>query len=201
MEGKSRPVVLVIEDNPVFLGNAVAALKECEVVPVMDLEQAMRALKSMEIDFILSDVHYPESKGKEPTAQVGAILEVAYGKDIPLCFVTKADHHGLLDLGDEGYVSLRAVTLGDIADTMREASSSNEELDGKQLFKKMKSSESKNLRTGDKTPEVWRRALEMVRNASTKPNPLGGAISQVRRTIGVDVEFKGGMPRLVLPKK
>jgi CheY-like chemotaxis protein len=200
-EDKSKPVVLVIEDNPVFLGNAVAALKTCKVIPVMDLEQALRALESIDIDFILSDVHFPEAQGQEPKANVAAIIEKAYEKDIPLCFVTKADHHGLLDLGDEGYVSLKAITLGDIAHTRMELAKPGEVLDDKGLFRKIKASESKNLRTGDKTPEVWNKALEILRNASTKSNPLGGAIKQVRRTIGLDVTFKDGMPRLALPKK
>lgn len=201
IEEKSRPKVLVIEDNPEFLGNALTALRDFEAVPAMDLEQARRAIATASPDYILSDVHFPDKAGDEPRANVKAILEEAYDRGIPVCFVTKADHHGLLDLGDEGHVSLKAVTLGDIASTRMEIGRSGEEPDERQLFRKMKATESRNLRASEKTIEVWSTALDILRNAATKPNPLGGAIAQVRKTLGVDVGFKGGVPKLIPPKK
>jgi CheY-like chemotaxis protein len=200
VEGKSKPLVLVIEDDPVFLGNAVAALKECEVVPVMDLEQAKRALKDMEFDYILSDVHYPESKGKEPEPHVKAILEAAYAKGITVCFVTKADHHGLLDLGDEGFISLRAASFGDIASTFMELSKTGESVSEGEMFRKMKASLSENVKTGSKTPDLWRKALDMAMNAATKIHPIGAAIKKVRG-IGLDVSMRLGMPRVGPLKK
>jgi DNA-binding response OmpR family regulator len=202
MDERSRPMVLVIEDNPVFLGNAVAALRDYEVIPVMDLEQAVRALRTMDIGIVLSDVHFPRSQGKAPEANVGAILEEAYRRGVPVCFVTRADHHGLLELGDEGYISLKALALGDMAATMMEVSRSAGELDDKQLFRKMKASGSKSVRAGEKSLAIWTQALDMARNAATKPNPLGGVIRQIRRTLaGADVSFENGAPRIVPLKK
>lgn len=202
MEKRSRPLVLVIEDNPVFLGNAVAALRDYEVVPAMDLGQALRALRTMEIEIILSDVHFPESQGGAPKAHAGAIFEEAYARGIPVCFVTRADHHGMLELGDEGYISLKALALGDMAATKMELSRKAEEPDERQLFRALKPSQSKNIKAGDKSADIWSMALEMARSAALKPNPIGGAIRQFRKLgLGADIGFKDGAPRMVLPKK
>jgi CheY-like chemotaxis protein len=199
VESKSRLSILVIEDNTDYATNAVEALTQegHKVVTHSTLEQALHALKGERFDYILSDVHIPENEGSEPTAHVSAILDIAYKTDTSVCFVTKADHHGLLDLRDEGYIALKAVTLGDIALTMTEISRSEKKLTEAELFRKMKVTESKNIKACSKTPDIWKTALEMARDAVTKLNPVGAAIRKVRKTIpGVDFEAKKGMLRI-----
>ncbi len=199
-EEKSRPSILVIEDSPKFGRNAREGLKGCQVTLVTTLDDAMKALRDGKFDFVLSDVHFPESKSKRPKANVSEMLNLAYKHDIPLCFVTKADHHGMIDLGDEGRVSLMAVTVGDIATTFMDPSVLQKKPDEKDLFRQMKTSARDKIRSSSKTPETWGRALELVRNASANPSPITRAIKKIRG-IGLDVAVKNGMAKVVPPRR
>jgi len=199
VDKKSRFSILVLEDNPEYGKNALAALKEHDAKLVTTLNGAKEALKAGKFDFILSDVHVPINSGSEPTPVVSEMLQVCFSTSIPVCFVTKADHHGLLEKMDEGYISIKAVTLGEAATTFMEFSSSEKKKSEPEIFREMKSAASQNARTESKTPEVWLKALEIIRNASSKPNPTAGAIRKVR-SLGMDVEIRGGQP-VVRPAK
>ena len=200
VEEKSRLSILVIEDNPEFGRNAMEALKGHDVTLVTTLHEALDTTINRKFDFILSDVHFPIKSGRDSEAIVREVLNMGFKSDTPVCFVTKADHHGLVEMGDEGYVSLRAATVGMIASTFIETSRSKEEITEADLFRKMKVSKSENVKADSKTPEIWSRALEMLRNVSANPCSLTRAIKKVRG-IGVDVEIKDGMPKVVPSKK
>jgi len=196
VEQQSKLSILVLEDMPNYGSNALAALKGHDARLVTTLEEAKGAMKERKFDFILSDAHVPISAGGDPTAVVSAILQACYDSGTPLCFVTKADHHGLLDKQEEGYITIRAVTLGDAAETYMQLSRSVKTRSEGDIFREMKSTAGENIPIGSKTPEVWLRALEMLRNASTKPSPIAGAIRKAR-SVGMDVVIENGLPKVI----
>ena len=197
VEEKSRLSILVIEDSPEFGKNALEALKGHDARLATNLKEALDALASgTKFDFILSDAHVPLREGEQPVAIILGMLETCFEKDIPVCFVTKADHHGLIDIADEGYVSLRAVTLGEASEALMTLSNSKEEASAKKVFSTIKPAASANVKTDSKTPELWAKALDMVRNAATKSSPIAGAIRKVR-SIGLDVVMEKGLPKVI----
>jgi len=197
VEEKSRPKILIIEDNPEFAANAKKALEGNLIFLTTTLREAKELAKDIEFDFILSDVHVPVREGQEPTAIVSEVMRICTRSGMPVCFVTKADHHGILDLGDEGYVSLRATTQGRVLTTrMKLAGNGQSEAD---LFRNLNTAESRNIKSGSKTPDIWRMALAMAENAGAKPTPVGRAIRQVGK-IGLDVTVEKGMPK-VIPRR
>lgn len=200
VEDRSRLSILVIEDSPEFGKNALEALEGYDVTLVTTLDEAFGAIDGRKFDYILSDVHFPENEGEEPKASVSVVLAIGFGSDTPVCFVTKADHHGLMDHGDEGYVSLRAILVGDIASTFLQVSRSGGEITEADMFRKVEASRSENIKSDSKSPEIWSNALDMLRNASANPSSLTRAIKKIRG-LGLDVEIKDGMPKVVPPKK
>jgi len=200
VEEKSKFSILVIEDNPEFGKNALEALKGLDVTLVVTLEDAMDSCMRGKFDFILSDAHVPVREREEPTPIISEVMAMCYGKGIPICFVTKADHHGLLHLGDEGIIALKATTPDRVGLTELELfRSGNHNPSEASRFFKLETSGSENIRSDSKTPAIWSRALEMVKDALTKPTPVGGAIKKVRG-LGLDVEMKGNMPKVVPAK-
>lgn len=198
-EGKSRLSILVIEDDPQYAGSAFVALSKHDVALASTLGEAKELLARGKFDFILSDVHVPAVAGEAPKAIVSEIASICYSSGIPACFVTKADHHGLLDLGDEGYVTLKAITTDHVATAILEASRYGGAKSEKEFFRAL-GGQSENIRSSDKTPEIWAKALDMARNAALKPTPIGAAIRKVR-SIGLDVVMQGGLPKVVPPRK
>ncbi|MBU0527366.1 response regulator [Candidatus Micrarchaeota archaeon] len=198
VEEKSRLTILVIEDNKEFGANALSALKGNVVFLATTLVEAKELAKDIKFDTILSDVHVPERDGMEPEAIVAAITDICLATGTTVCFVTKADHHGILDLGDEGYVSLRATTQGRALMTKMKSSKNNATSEA-DLFRNLETTESKNIKSGSKTPEIWNKALAMALNAKTKPTSVGRAIRQVGK-IGLGVINDGVMPK-VIPRK
>lgn len=203
-EETGRPVVLVIEDNPDFLRNAVAGIKErCTVVIAQTLEEAKEAMKDGKVKIVLSDVHFPVSKGGQPEANVSAILELAWKNDVTVCFVTRADHHGLIERGDEGFVSLKVLELGDIAATKMEVS--RKERCGEpvreeaRLFGLLRSDSARVFAEG-KSPDIWREALDMAMNAGAKAGSLAFSIRAVRR-LGLDADIAAQVPRVFVRKQ
>lgn len=200
VEENSRLSILVIEDNPEYGRNALQGLKGHNVVLAASLHAALDILVEMGnrrplFDCIISDVHVPVDEGEEPRSLVSVLLNLAYGNEVPVCFVTRADHHGMLDLGDEGYVSLVAMDFSAISQSLLEKGR-KEGMSEQELFRSLKSSARENLKTSSKSPEIWARALQMLQNCSARASPLAGAIRQVR-SIGLDVGFGGLVPRVV----
>lgn len=201
VEGKSRLSVLVIEDNAEFAGNAMRALAEGTLILgfAKTLEEAKELIKANKYDAILSDVHFPVKDGEEPSANVREVLFMCLDTGTPVCFVTRADHHGMLDLGDEGYVSLKATTQGRVLQTQLKMSRKGGDASEAGIFRSLETTESENVRSGSKTQEIWSRALSMALNARTKPTSIGMAMRKVGE-IGLGVVADNGMPRVV-PKK
>jgi CheY-like chemotaxis protein len=205
VESKSRLSILVIEDTPEYAANALEELRDKQghsVTVATTLEEVADAIKDGKFDFILSDVHFPKKEGMEPEANVSDILELSYHLDVPVCFVTRADHHGLLDKVDEGYISIRAVTLGDIMQTKLDLSRTGGVLPEKELFRKMKFTGGQSIKEDTKTSEIWERALTIARNSTAQSDPVGNSIRKVRGTIpGIDFKAEKGVPRITIRKK
>jgi CheY-like chemotaxis protein len=199
VEEKSTLTILVIEDNPKFAENAMEGLRGHAIVAVNTLEMAKELAKDIKFDVILSDVHVPRKDGEEPAAIVSEVLEICRNTGAPVCFVTMADHHGLLDLGDEGYVSLKATTQGRILQSEMENWANDAGNSEAEIFRSLKTASGENLRAGSKTPEIWSRALSMALNAMTKPTAIGNAMRKVGE-LGLDVVADKGLARVV-PKK
>ncbi len=198
VEEKSRLTVLVIEDNKEFAANALNALKGNVVFLATTLVEASELAKDIKFDIILSDVHVPEREGMEPEAIVTAITDICLATGTTVCFVTKADHHGILELGDEGYVSLRATTQGRALMAKMKSSRKGDSTEA-ELFRNLGNTESENIKSGSKTQEIWSRALVMAMNAQAKSTPVGRAIRQVGK-IGLGVINDNGVPKVV-PRK
>lgn len=79
-----------------------------------------------------------------------------------------------MEPGDEGYVSFRALTLGEVAGTRLGLYRSGMKSSDAEIFRKMNAAAGENARAGSKTPEIWKKALLMCMNSATKPGPLGG---------------------------
>ena len=205
VEEKSRLSVLVIEDNEHFGGNAGLVCQRDSRVRcfsvIGDLQRAkeifgLKMKSKAPFDVILSDVHVPEREGEEPRPIISEILDICRSSGTPVCFVTRADHHGMLELGDEGFVSLKATTQGRALKTQMEL---GEKADAAELFRKLKTTESRIIRSDGKGAEVWEAALQMAMNARAKPTPLGMAVRKVGK-LGLEVTSHNGMPRIV-PKR
>ncbi len=204
LEQKSRLSILVVEDNAEFSKNAVEGLlKENNLSLVGTLEDAMELCfeagqgRRAKFDFILSDAHVPVKHGSEPVPVVSEIVHLAYGSSIPLCFVTRADHHGLIDEDHGDHITLKAAGSGDIAVSLLKISAVKEPSQ-KEVFRLLEGA-NESVKSDSKSPEIWGKALQMLQNRSTRSSPLGIAINKMRET-GVDVRFEDGMPR-VIPAK
>ncbi|MBU0532163.1 response regulator [Candidatus Micrarchaeota archaeon] len=198
-ESRSRFTVLVIEDNAQFAANALEALKGHDVIVVETLDDAAEAIGKNKIDFVLSDVHFPEKSGGKPEAQVSKMLTFAYETATPVCFVTQADHHGLLNT-NEGHVSLRALNIADILLTMLEISRDNQEKPEAELFRQLTASETTTIRSDAKTPAIWEMAFQMAQNVTIKTRSIGLAVMKVRG-LGLDVKADNGLPKVVPPAR
>jgi len=197
---QNRLTVLVVDDNSEFVVNAQQALyRSHNVIAAEDLNGASSVIRSTRVDLILSDVHFPSKPGEEPKENIRELLFDAMERNIPICFVTQADHHGLTELDEEGFVAIRALNVDDLAQSL--FGITQERNREKPLFSQLKTANSKTLNARSKTPEIWATALDMLRNACAQPKrPVAKAIDQVRG-LGVSVTAKGGMPQLIPAKK
>ncbi|MCP4646549.1 MAG: hypothetical protein GY852_02290 [bacterium] len=193
---KIRLTLLVIEDNPEFAANAQQAFfRSHNIILASDLSGAFSMIRSMKIDMILSDVHFPSEPGGKPKENIRELLFDTMERGIPICFVTQADHHGLTELNEEGYVAIRALNMDDLAQSLFAITKHrNRE---KNLFSQLKTANSKTITSDSKTSEIWMRALDMLRNACAQPKrPVAKAIDQVRG-LGLSVTAKKGMPQVI----
>ncbi len=193
---QNRLTVLVVEDNPEFARNAQEALFRSQTVIVAsELSGALSMIRSTKIDLILSDVRFPSKPKEEPKENIRELLFDAMERTIPICFVTQADHHGLTELNESGYVAIRALNMDDLAQSLFEITRKrNRE---KKLFSQLKTGNSKTITSDSKTPEIWSSALDMLRNACAQPNrPVAKAIEQVCG-LGLSVTAKKGMPQVI----
>jgi DNA-binding response OmpR family regulator len=197
VEGKSKLDILVIEDNGDYGANALVGLSEHNVTVAANLESALLLMSQEKFDYILSDVNFPSKEGEVPKENIEKVMREALESSVPVCFVTKADHHGLLELGDEGYITIKALTLGKLATSLGNMS------DGYN-FRKVGSEKSENIKAGEKTPEIWRKALSMLQTAvAVSKSSVDLAIRQVAAVTGLSFKVKPGgkLPLITVPKR
>ncbi len=193
---KNRLTLLVIEDNLEFAKSAHEAFSGAhEIIFASELVSALTIIRSRKVDFIISDVHFPYREGEKPKENIRELLFDAMERTIPICFVTQADHHGLTELNEEGYVAIRALNMDDLAESL--FGITRERNREKKLFSQLTSMNSKTLNANSKTPEIWSRALGMLRNACAQPSKsVARAIGKVRG-LGLTVTAKNGMPQVI----
>jgi CheY-like chemotaxis protein len=197
VEGNKTLDILVIEDNQDYGVNALTELAGHNVTLAANLESALLLLSQEKFDYILSDVNFPSKDGEEPRENIEAVMREALESNTPVCIVTKADHHGLLELGDEGYITIKALTLGKLAMSLGEMS------DGYN-FKKVNAEKSENIKAGEKTPEIWRKALSMLQTAVAGSKfCVDLSIRQVAGLTGMSFKVKPGgkLPLITVPKR
>jgi CheY-like chemotaxis protein len=197
IERKSRLTILVVEDNHEFGLNALAALPGHDIFLATNLEEAVASLARFKPDFVISDVHFPAELGGKPAENIVPLMHAALEANVPICFVTQADHHGLTER-DEGFIAIKPVTISGLTQTLMELTRPNQ--DTLKAFHTVKSDNSATLKACEKTPEIWARALDMLRNACAKASPLELAIRKVRETVGVRVGVEKGLPILKPPR-
>ncbi|MBD3210710.1 hypothetical protein GF318_04995 [Candidatus Micrarchaeota archaeon] len=196
VEGKSRLTVLVIEDNGQFGDNAMEALKGHRAMLATTLDDALMVLNSIEVDAVLSDVHFPANHGDKARENILPVMMIALEKNIPLSVVTGADHHGNPENQDEGFVALSAFTPDQLLLSLSSPAEKN-----CPLMRNLAASDSITIRSDSKTPKIWGRSLDMLMNACARPKSgLGMAMKQVRK-LGLSVTAKDGVPRVTLRKK
>jgi len=195
VETKSRLTLLVVEDNPQFAANVLEGLKGHDVMLATTLEDALASLAKKKPDFIVSDVYFPGKSGDEPKENITPLMHAALESGTPICFVTKADHHGLTEK-DEGFIAIVPLTLGETVISLMEINRSKDE----KAFRSLKSSKPERIKSDAKTPDIWARALESLRNAcETCTSPVNKALNAVR-SVGLEVGVEKGLP-IVRPQK
>ena len=188
-----RLSILVIEANPEYGRNALEALRGHDAVLASSIHEAMDIVLEVglnqrpQFDLIMSAVNVPVQPGVEPSPIVSTVLSIAFGGDIPVCFVTEADRNG--HLGDDGHVSIVAMEFTKVVGTLLEKRGQRSEYD---LFKDLKASAKEKIKADSKTPEIWTLAFQMIQRFSTKPSRLADAFKPKR---ALDIQFKGLVPK------
>ncbi len=193
VERKSRYRILVVEDNPEFMENALRAIagKGHDALPATNLEEVLH-LERLKLDFILSDVHFPNELGGEPVENIVPLMHAALEANVPICFVTQADHHGLTE-SDQGYISIKPLTISDLLQTLMTLRQPNADKT-KKAFSSVQSTDSMVIEAGAKTREIWETAFERLQNVcAQKPRPIELVIRTVRETAGVKVGVENGL--------
>jgi len=199
VEKKSRLTILVVEDNHEFGLNALSALSGHDVFLATNLEEAVASIARFKPDFVLSDVHFPSELGTKPAENIVPLMHAALEACVPVCFVTQADHHGLTER-DEGFVSIKPLTIGNLTETLMELTRTGADK-ARKAFSSVKSAKTETVRTSAKTPEIWGRALDAVRDAcEQKQSPVALAIKKVRE-LGLDVGVDRGLPVVKPPRQ
>jgi CheY-like chemotaxis protein len=93
----SRPLVLVVEDNPVNLELVFALLEEqgCEVLVATTGDTALQILATARPDLILMDVQLPGMNGYQVTRRIKAIPALAAIPVVALTAHAMADEQAL----------------------------------------------------------------------------------------------------------
>ncbi len=196
VESKSRLRILVVEDNPAFMENALRAIagKGHDALPATNLEEVLH-LGRLNLDFILSDVHFPDERGGKPVENIVPLMHAALEANVPICFVTQADHHGLTE-SNEGYISIKPLTIGNLFETLAELTGPKAD-QAKKAFLSVKSTNPMNIKANAKTPEIWARAIDGLRNACAQaPGPVELVARAVTKDSGLVVGVEKGLPVL-----
>jgi CheY-like chemotaxis protein len=201
VEPKSRLRILVVEDNHEFALSALSACMGNDVLLATNLEEAVPAILKYRPDFILSDVHFPAVLGKEPAENIVPLMQAALEAGVPVCFVTLGDHHGLTELDEKGFVSIKPLTISGLVQTLMETTGLNSD-PLRSAFSSVKSESPQVIRSAGKTREIWATALERLQHACMQaPGPVELAARAVRSATGLGIGVANGVPVLRAVRK
>ena len=197
LEAKSRLSILVVEDNRKNIENAVLGLRGHDVVVAKTMMEVTDSVIKKKFDYILSDVRFPYAQGHKPIAIISEILTIAFQADSPVVFLMN-ENSGILQKPGIRSVMLKACSISDASATLmhisRHKKSSEEE-----LFKTLRFSRYEVVAADCKTPEVWKTALDMIRNVNANPDQMDRLIRKVKGS-GLGVEIKDGTMHVVATK-
>ncbi len=181
---KNRLSLLVVEDNPEYAINAREAFRKHDVLIATSLEDALGMLRSKKIDLIISDVHFPSRRGEEPKENISTLMHDSLERGIPIVFITKADHHGLVEdereVKNGSYFAIRSLPLPRLEQSIcilakQEAEKTTA---GLSSFSRLFPAHFETVRGASKTSAMWVQALQMLRNdcakATLKPSTMRG---------------------------
>ena len=96
---KNAPHVLLIEDNPIALKvlESIVARAGCRFTSAQSGEQALAFVKSMDLDFIVTDIGLPGISGKELVSQIRDFEKENLKKHIPIIGLTGHARETALD--------------------------------------------------------------------------------------------------------
>lgn len=199
VEKKSRLTILVVEDNEEYGLNALSACSGHDVLYATNLEEAFPAIGRLKPDFVLSTVLFPFERGGAPVENIVPLMEIAFEANVPICFVTQADHHGTPG-SNEGVILIKPLTINNLAETLEELASHGA---GKatNAFASVKSTNPMFLWADAKTCEIWAKAFQLLRDAcEARPRPVEFAARAVRGVPGLSVGVERGLPVLKTPR-
>ncbi|MCX6774192.1 MAG: hypothetical protein NTY68_04330 [Candidatus Micrarchaeota archaeon] len=199
VENSPRPSVLVVEDNMTFAEMARNGLKgEYSVSIAHTLWEAIDLIGSKKFDFILSDVMFPAKKGYYDTDNSMAMLQIALNKAVPIAFVTRGDHHGMITgliESEKPQISIKCLSLGDIHNSLVNMGHNHQK---KPDFNCITASHSKVMNAENKDQVIWSYALINLKNISAKSSPISASMKKVKGILGegIGFEMKSGAIRL-----
>jgi CheY-like chemotaxis protein len=190
VEQSSRPSILVVDDNRTFAEMAKNGLKEYDVFMAYTLEEAVCIAEIRKFDFILSDVMFPTEKGFEDTDNSKAMLQIALKKMVPIAFVTRGDHHGmitgLIDT-EQSQIAIKCLSLRDIHNSLVILSHLGQK---KPDFNCIAASYSKVMHAEAKDQSIWSCALINLQNVSANETPISASMKKVREVLGGNIGFE-----------
>lgn len=99
--------IVIVEDDPqsMYLARFLLERRGHEVVPALDGEAALDAVREQRPDLVLMDMHLPKMDGYEATRR----LRREFGPSLPIVALTahsmKGDRESTIDAGCDGYIS------------------------------------------------------------------------------------------------
>lgn len=99
--------IVIAEDDPqsMYLARFLLEKRGHEVVPAVDGEQVIEAVRASEPDLVLMDIHLPKLDGYAATRA----LREEFGPGLPIVALTahsmKGDREATFEAGCDGYIS------------------------------------------------------------------------------------------------
>lgn len=196
MIDKSQLKILVVEDTDAFAESAKVAFERHELVFAKTLDEAKELAAKNKLDCIISDVNFPKIEGISPTDNTKEMLDLALSDNLPIAFVTRADHHGIVQKLEEGFVAVAALTPADVMSSLMFLTGKDSTdppfvrlLGNKHTFKSC-----------EKQPEIWAFALDTLRNITVKnQSVLNQTLKMIGRN-GIRFKVRNGEPLLDIEK-
>jgi response regulator RpfG family c-di-GMP phosphodiesterase len=192
-EDRSRFTIMVVEDRPEFWANAIEALIGENIIVATSLEDANDVLRERDVDYILSDVSFPDRRGGKARENTKSILFAALKENIPVCFVSRKESNGLNGTITKGHIAISALNTEDVFNSLLKIDSLE-----KDVFSRLEASARGLVQAESKSIQVWRQAFDMLRIASVKTSNIARALERGRR-MGVKITVRDGLPMITAP--